>query len=115
MLYLLILIAIFIFLFYLYRDTSILEGWHNYNYRNHYHNLFNLFPYNYRSPYNQYNTFYSTGIHSVPHYNTFHDPSHDFVHHYSYHNYLSNLPLTGYIDRRSLISTPPLTHTNLFP
>ena len=112
MLYLLIIFAIIFFLFYLSSSTS-LEHWHNYNFRNSYHNFFGNFPFVVRSPYNTYNTYRGTGIHSIPHYNTFHDPSQSYVDHYAYHHHLSNIPLTAYMDRIGIISKPPLTQTYL--
>ena len=115
MLYVLIFLILVVFTYYLYQRSTVWEGWHNYNYRNHYQNLFNVFPYKTRSPYNYYNTFYSTGIYSVPHYNTHHDPSQSYLDHYAYHNYQSNLPLTGTLNKLGIISKPPLSLSNLLP
>jgi len=113
MFYCLFLIITALFIWYLYRNTRVWEGLHNYNYRNTYNNMFNLSPYGYRSPYNYYNTYYTTGIHSIPHYNTHNNPTQSYLDHYAYHNYQSNLPLTGTINRVGIISKPPQSHSNL--
>jgi hypothetical protein len=115
MLYLLGLIGLLILLGYLYKNTTVYEGWHNYNYRNTYNNMFGLFPNFNRSPYQVFDTTWKSGIYSVPHYNTFDNMGEKAQHLYAQHQYLSNLPLMGYHARRSFIPAPPMTLTGFNP
>lgn len=115
MLYLLGLIFLFILIIFIFRNTSTWEGWHNYNIKNHYNNMFGLFPNFRRTPYQDYNTEWSSGIYSLPHFNTFSTLDDKSKTLYATHQYLSNMPLMGYKDRRSYIPPPPLTLTGINP
>ena len=111
MLFLLFLIVLAVSIFLLYSYTNTFEPWHNYNYRNSYYNMFGLSPY-FRTKHQIYDVNWDSGIHSVPQFNTISNLSEKSRDLYTYHQYLSNIPLTGYQSRRGYSPYFPVTLTS---
>lgn len=106
---------ILITLVYLLYKIYATENYFNYNLNRNFKNYFQDVVLTRQTPFSPVSTYWNAGRWQIPKYSTNHGFGQIYSHHYAWHHYLTSDQISGYQNRVSLISTPPLAHASRLP